>query len=169
MTRSIGTGFDVLARVLSYHPETAFIRAFVSFPAVELGSEAVPSRPLSPDHDFTQVLRVPVAALYPLTHLSPHQYIVRNSTTNSAANSPRSGMDSSLPVSGQMERTPGASPDASGLAALAPRLVRCSMAAHSSNSTNSPSAFNWYQVSGSTPFSPTLLARIWIRRPSSSR
>ncbi|DBA08808.1 TPA_asm: hypothetical protein [Pseudomonas phage vB_PaeS-D14O] len=95
MSRSIGTGFDVLARVLSYHPETAFIRAFVSYPAVELGSEAVPARPLSPDHDFIQVLRVSVAALNPLTHLSPHQYIVRNRTTNSAANSKRVGMDSS--------------------------------------------------------------------------
>ena len=35
-------------------------------------------------------------------------------------------------------------------------------------STNSPSASRAYQVSGLTPFSPTLLARIWTRRPSFS-
>ncbi len=35
-----------------------------------------------------------------------------------------------------------------------------------STSTNSPEALRVYQTSGSMPFSPTLLARMWIRRPS---
>ncbi|UDY80259.1 hypothetical protein PAE2_34 [Pseudomonas phage PAE2] len=52
MARSIGTGFDALARILGQHPETAFIRAFVRFPSVELGSETVLARPLSANHDF---------------------------------------------------------------------------------------------------------------------
>ena len=37
-----------------------------------------------------------------------------------------------------------------------------------SGSTNSPWASRAYQVSGLMPFSPTLLARMWIRRPSFS-
>lgn len=66
MAWAVGTGFNVLAGLLGLVPAAAFLAARICLPAVELGCEAVPVRPLAPHNNDLAVGRLGVAALDPV-------------------------------------------------------------------------------------------------------